>query len=322
MEAKLLHQHTNTARTEMRIAHRSLMLSALIALHWIAARTCEAQSQVPRVFNGAPAAFWIFHPDTPGDQYGVFHFRRVVILDSKPDDFVVHISGDNRYRFFVNGQQVAAGPQRSDLLHWRYQTVDLAQHLRVGENVVAAVVWNWGAERPVAQFSYRTGFLLQGNGERESIVNTNQDWKVLHNSGYEPIPISSNDVGGYYASPPGESIDASHYPWGWQRTDYDDDGWSDAATITGWNAEITRLRGAHLTGEAWGWHLVPRSIPPMEESVVRYARVRRASGVEPSEAFLQGQGDLTIPANTRASLLLDQSHLTNAYAVLELSGGA
>ncbi|NIM47928.1 MAG: alpha-L-rhamnosidase [Gemmatimonadales bacterium] len=298
------------------------MLPATLLLQWIVSSTCEAQSQAQRVFDGAPAAFWIFHPDIPGDQYGVFHFRRVLGLDAVPDQFVVHVSADNRYRLFVNGQQVAAGPQRSDLLHWRYQTVDLAPHLRAGDNVLAALVWNWGPERPVAQFSYRSGFLLQGNSEREAIANTDRDWKVLHNAGYEPIPIRSSDVGGYYAAPPGESLRASLYPWGWEEVDYQDETWSSAATIAGWNAEITRLRGMHQTGEAWGWHLVPRSIPAMEERMVRYATVRRASGVAAHEDFLDGRGDLRVPPHTSASIVLDQSFLTNAYAVLRVSGGS
>jgi hypothetical protein len=301
---------------------RTPILLAFVLLHGSTPRPCEAQSDGPRVFSAAPAAYWIFHPGVPRDQYGVFHFRRVVTLENAPETFVAHVSADNRYRFFVNGQQVAAGPQRSDLMHWRYQTVDLAPYLHAGENVLGAIVWNWGAERPVAQFSYQTGFLLQADGEREAIANTNQDWKVLHDAGYEPIPIRSSDVGGYYAAPPGESVNGSLYPWGWEQEDYDDREWLNAATITGWNAEITRLRGSHQTGEAWGWHLVPRSIPPMEERVVRYARVRRASGVAPDDHFLQGRDDLTVPPNTRASLLLDQSHLTNAYSVLHVSGGA
>ncbi|OGU07055.1 MAG: hypothetical protein A2W29_11570 [Gemmatimonadetes bacterium RBG_16_66_8] len=207
-------------------------------------------------------------------------------------------------------------------MHWRYETLDLAPYLRAGRNVLAAIVWNWGSERPVAQFSYHTGFLLQGDGARESIANTNDEWKVLHNEGYESVPVRAGDVGGYYAAPPGESVNGSLYPWGWEQADYDDERWSNAATVTGWNAEITRLRGSHQTGEAWGWHLVPRSIPPMEERIVRYAHVRRASGVAPDDGFLLGRTDLTIPPNSRASLLLDQSHLTNAYAVLSVSGGA
>jgi len=104
----------------------------------------------------------------PGDSFTVFHARRTFELATKPARFVVHVSADNRYRLYVNGVQVASGPQRSDVTHWRYETVDLAPNLRAGRNVVAALVWNWGVARPVAQFSNRTGFLLQGNSALEA----------------------------------------------------------------------------------------------------------------------------------------------------------
>jgi alpha-L-rhamnosidase len=295
------------------------LLVALVA--GTTAQPCDAQAGTPQVFNGAPAAYWIFHPDVPRDQYGVFHFRRVIPLARVPAAFLVHLSADNRYRFFVNGRQVAAGPQRSDLMHWRYETVDLAPYLHVGDNVLAALVWNWGAERPVAQFTYHSGFLLQADDASAAIANTGQDWKVFHDAGYAPIPIRSQDVGGYYAAPPGESLRGDRYPWGWEQADYDDRAWANAGTITGWNAEITRLRGSHQNGEARGWQLVSRSIPPLEEHEVRFARVRRASGVAPDDGFLRGRGDLTVPSHTHASLLLDQAQLTNAYAVLNVSGG-
>ena len=274
---------------------------------------------MPTVFAGAPAALWVSPPDVPADAFGVFHFRRAFDLSARPDRFVVHVSADNRYRLFVNGQQVSSGPQRSDLMHWRYETVDLAPHLRAGRNVLAALVWNWGSERPVAQFSRRTAFLLQGDSEREAVVNTGPEWKVLHNTGYEPIPVRIED---YYAAPPGEAVDGRHMPWGWEQVDYSDDTWKPVAAGEGWRADRTQLRGTDLTGQAGGWQLVPRSLPPMEEKPVRFARVRRAQGIEPGDGFLRGTGDLVIPARSRTVLLLDQSHLTNAYAVLETTGGA
>jgi hypothetical protein len=282
-------------------------------------RAAEAQRPVPRVFEGAPAASWIAHPDVPGEAFGVFHFRRVLELPSRPEGFVVHVSADNRYRLFVNGQVVSSGPQRSDLMHWRYETVDLAPHLRAGRNVLAALVWNWGPSRPVAQFSHRTGFLLQGDSEREAAANTGPEWKVLHNAGYEPIPV---DVRAYYASPPGEAVDGRHYPWGWEQADYEGEGWMAVAAGVGRRAGRTQLRGTDSTGQAGGWQLVPRSIPPMEERPVRFARIRRAEGLEASDTFLQAAGDLVVPARTRGVMLLDQAHLTNAYAVLETSGGS
>ena len=50
--------------------------------------------------------------------------------------------------------------------------------------------------------------------------------------------------------------------------------------------------------------------------------MRRVSGVQATDAFLRGSGEVVVPARTRASLLLDQSHTTNAYPVLTFSGGA
>ena len=60
-------------------------------------------------------------------------------LDKQPERFQVFVSGDNRYKLYVNKQLVSIGPARSDLRHWNYATVDLAPYLRTGNNIVAAV---------------------------------------------------------------------------------------------------------------------------------------------------------------------------------------
>jgi alpha-L-rhamnosidase len=298
-------------------------------------------AQEPRVFDGAAPASWIAPPGVLGDSFTVFHARRAFDLASVPTHFVVHVSADNRYRLYVNGEQVSSGPQRSDVTHWRYETLDLAPHLHAGRNVIAALVWNWGAARPVAQFSNRTGFVLQGNGAAEAaLVNTGPGWKLLRDLAYAPIVITTATMGNYYAAAPGDSIDGARYPWGWERADYPDDSWlvvsprgttTDAAPLAAFDgadgrAIVGRVKRRAIPpgeyGEVSGWQLEPRSIPPMEERDQRFARVRRAVGVATDGAFLRGAGDLIIPARTTAVILLDQSHTTNAYPVLETSGGA
>ena len=248
---------------------RALLVATILSLLAGAAAPALAQFQRPTVFNGAPAAPWISPPNAPGNEIGVFHFRRVFELESVPASFTVHISADNRYRLFLNGEQISSGPQRSDLMHWRYETVDLAPHLQAGRNVLAALVWNWGAERPVAQFSRRTAFLLQGDGPTEAAVNTGPEWKVLRNDGYAAIPVRGPAAGGYYASPPGEAVDGSRYPWGWEELDFADEGWGAAAAGQGFRASRTQPRASNPFGGAGDWQLVPRSIPPMEEKPIR-----------------------------------------------------
>ncbi|HMA21684.1 MAG TPA: alpha-L-rhamnosidase C-terminal domain-containing protein, partial [Gemmatimonadaceae bacterium] len=215
---------------------------------------------------------------------------------------------------------LASGPQRSVVTHWRYETLDLAPQLHAGRNVIAALVWNWGAARPVAQHSHRTGFLLQGNSPSEApLINTGTGWKVLRDSAYAPIIVTTASMGNYYAAAPGDSIDGTRYPWGWESTNYVDDAWSAAG-------ELGRGKWQGMSpgeyGEISGWQLAPRSIPPMEEREQRLDRVRRATGVQTDGGFLRASGDLAIPSRTTASILIDQSHTTNAYPRLETSGGA
>ena len=174
----------------------------------------DAQQPMPTVFSGAPSAAWVSPPDVAPDGFGVFHFRRTFSLPAKPDRFVIHVSADNRYRLFANGEMVSSGPQRSDLMHWRYETVDLAPHLRPGRNVLAALVWNWGAERPVAQFSRRSALPGPRRQSGASPWSTPaRSGRCFRNAGYAPIPVR---LGTYYASPPGEAVDGRHMPWGWE----------------------------------------------------------------------------------------------------------
>ncbi len=268
----------------------------------------------PRLLKNRWDARWISHPTADLTDYGVYHFRKTVTLEKAPERFVVHVSADNRYRLYVNGRSVSIGPERWDLPHWRFETVDLAPHLKAGENVIAAVVWNFGEHKPWGQFSWRTGFILQGDGEREAVINTDASWKVIKNEAYSPIPVNPQTMGTFVVVGPGEEIDGARYPWGWLQADYDDGGWPAPKLL-----EPGKPRGFHDAGTQW--LLTPRQIPPMEEILQRIAAVRRASGVKAHDGFLTGRKPLEIPAHTKATLLLDNGALTTAYPELRLSGG-
>ncbi|MFB6097696.1 MAG: alpha-L-rhamnosidase N-terminal domain-containing protein, partial [Salinibacter sp.] len=268
------------------------------------------------------SAQWIAHPEADGTSFGVFHFRRRLEVESRPESLVVHTSADNRYQLFVNGTQVSRGPARGEIPHWRFETTDIAPQLRPGTNVLAAVVWNFGAHRPVAQQSYETGFLLQADDESWEALNTDEDWRVSRNEAYTPIPRGEQDLpeGTYFVVGPGERVEARHYPWGWSTTDFDDSDWSAARTLRhGMPKEGPR---ADTSGIYEAWRLVPRAIPRMTAEPQRFARVRRTKNVEGAEGLLTGETSLTISPETTASLLFDQEVLTTAYPELIVSGGA
>src|SRR5882757_5215298 len=76
----------------------------------------------------------------------VVYFRKSFTLAEKPSRFIIHISGDSRYRLFINGQYAGEGPQISDLRHYRFESLDISDLLIAGKNTAAIQVWNLGEE--------------------------------------------------------------------------------------------------------------------------------------------------------------------------------
>ena len=287
----------------------------LLLLSGLARFGVQAQTRVtaiPKALQTEPwPAQWIAVPGAPANGYGVYHFRKILTIAAKPTSFIVHVSGDNRYKLFVNGQLVSLGPARSDVPHWSFETVDLAHFLTEGKNSLAAIVWNFGSFSPFAQHSFRTGFIVQGNGPDEQQANTGLSWKCRQNRGYTPLPT---DLHTFFQVGPGDEVQLSQYPWGWESATYDDGQWPKAEAIkpgTTWNLNIGFDN----------WTLTPRSIPAIEMTPERIVRLRKAEGVTVPPGFPQRVVPVRIPARTKAVLLLDQTHLTTAYPTLTISGG-
>ncbi|MEI9975715.1 MAG: alpha-L-rhamnosidase N-terminal domain-containing protein [Ignavibacteriota bacterium] len=276
----------------------------------IAALICGAATafaQLPPAWT----ARWIDVPGAGAQDYGVYHFRRTFDLAAKPASFPIHVSGDNRYELYANGVRVSWGPARGDLRHWRYETVDIASHLQQGRNVLAAVVWNDGPHKAVAQISLQTAFVLQGN---DPAVNTNKNWKCFIDKAYTAQPLPRDQSTGYYALAANEKVDGQLYPWGWHRPDFDDSTWPTAHEI-----------GSALlvsTSDQSPLRMLEESPIRLEEQTVEhFAKVRQSTPPGASEGFLNGGAPLVIPANSKTSLLLDQGYETTAFPEMTTSGG-
>jgi alpha-L-rhamnosidase len=277
----------------------------------------RAFSQVaPNLLKSAWPAKWVIVPGTPPHDYGVYHFRRTFVLEKVPTPFVVHVTADNRYRLFLNGNFIACGPARGDLNHWRYETLDLSPYLKEGHNALAAVVWNDGVYEAVAQFSSQTGFLMQGDSEESKIVNTGPDWFGVLDRAYRPL-VAANPLSAYSAIPPGELLEGSSYPWGWERNAFDDGNWRGVEALNHGAGAPRDVRDGPNR-----WMLTPRTIPPMEETPQRFSSTRQEAGVKIPAAFPEKAGAFQVVAKSHARFLLDQGHLTTAFPELLVSGGA
>lgn len=264
------------------------------------------------LYKGRWPAEWISPDGSDTNTYTVCHFRKSFNLDSLPSRFVVHVSADNRYKLYVNGEFAGTGPSGSDIYNWNFETLDISPYLVQGENTIAAVVWNFADKRPVAQMTFgKTGFILQGNSAIERGADTGSSWLCLRNDAYSPY---ERPVLGYYAAGACELFDASAYPWGWYLPDYDDSSWEHAVPL---------IEGAMKGSMDYpGWQLVPDPLrQPSVSEVCRIPVLRRAVGADVPEGFPMERERVTIPPYTEAEILLDNKELQAGYMSLVFSGG-
>lgn len=259
----------------------------------------------------APAP-WIAYPTANTTGYGVFHFRKAVSLDSVPAELLIHVSADNRYNLFVNGQRVAYGPAKGDLQTYKYDIVDLAPYLQPGTNQLAALVYNAGKDKPMAFLSAQTAFMLRPAEPRYHFFSTANGWRAYRNPAYQPVTyqemlFDERWFYGYYACGPGDRLRADLYPWGWEAAGFDDSLWPPAERL-------------HFEGRA-PWQLVPRNIPFMDDFIERPARIRLVEGMDQPLDLQVGRTSITVPPRRQVKILYDYNVFTMGYPELTVTGG-
>jgi alpha-L-rhamnosidase len=287
------------------------------------------------------SAKWISYAYDPRQDLGVFAFRNRLNVTTAPNQLLVRVSADNRYKLYVNGHMVSFGPQRGDQRHWFYETVDLAPWLQEGENWIAALVWNFGWMAPMAQHTVRTGFVLDVLDETEiprlgegswtpstvtpdkgpesglsselEALRTPGKWEVARLDGWS-FDMMHSGVGEFYIDiGPGEIYDAGRIPSDWEIGRPGGE-WRSPHVISG--AEV---RGAN--GGGTPWMLTLRSLPSMRyRSRIEPPRVRRGFV---GDSGGPGDGEpLSAAMNLEAGqkLLLDYTELLCAFPRLKASG--
>jgi hypothetical protein len=305
---------------------------------WIRTLTCGVLIAAPVARAEAPArrpisdavlhrqwkGQWIACAAAPERDAGVYRFRKVLDLPAVPSRFVIHVSGDQRFVLFANGTRVGIGPSRGDLDYWRFETFDLAPSLKGGKNLLVALVWNFGTRAPAAQVTDRTGFVVQGDGTDEAIADTDASWQCAPEPGHQPWPeglVPLRQIGTYFVVGPGERLDAARYDWSWDRLPEPGDppgAWKPAVAY-GAPSPRTILEAPGYALSPEGRLLVPDELPPMEYRPVPAGSVVRSSGAAVAEGF--PEKPTTIPANAKATILLDRRALVAAYPELVFSGG-
>jgi hypothetical protein len=101
---------------------------------------------------------------------------------TNPLDIELHVSADERYWLFWNGEMIATGPEKGDEDHWPFDSIKC--HFDEGHHTLVAQVWSLGDERAFAQHSVRPGFLLATTEFPDQFNTGAADWVGKRLGGY------------------------------------------------------------------------------------------------------------------------------------------
>lgn len=240
-----------------------------------------------------------------------------------------HVTADERYDLFLDGERVGRGSERGDVTHWFFETYEVA--LSAGPHTLVARVWSLGDQAPYAQMSLHHGFLLSPQEEAYwDLLGTGRaPWEAKKLDGYTFVdPLAAWGTGANVL------IEGEKYAWGFEKGD--GEGWRPVEVLE------PGADALHYANDHAPMHLLlPASLPPMLERPWLHATVRLVAAIPslqthalpirqadnlPQEAdawqqLLNAQKPLSIPPHTRRRVLLDMQNYVCAYPELLVSGG-
>jgi hypothetical protein len=280
------------------------------------------------------------HDSRPWNVYA--YFRRAFELAAKPKSAAVRVSADARYTLLVNGRRVHQGPARGYPGAYPYDTLEIADALRPGPNVICAIVHQFGVPTVLGVYRDAAGFLCDGVievGDASVALHTPGGWWCRQARGWRQDAARLGERLGFQ-----EHFDAGEDPGGWGEPDHQADeksGWHAPVSVgpagchpwTGIEARAVPLLADHperfkaVVGQFSGENARGYKIA---DDVYRLSagetRKREKSLLENPGAMLDDGGDVTTvtpPAEGKfAMVVLDLGQTRAGHVVLDIADAA
>jgi alpha-L-rhamnosidase len=291
-------------------------------------------------------AQWIWL--SKGNSANAMLARRNFVLDAQPDAAEIKITATDRYSLFINGQFVGRGPARCAPHHQSFDTYDVRDILKEGNNNISVKVHFLKTERYSYQHDLRPGLLSQldmGTGDGSFSIITDKNWKVKADLSW----IDDTPVMARFHHFEADRIDFREAESDWNKIQFKDSGWANAYPLLrneGWPS-VQKNELAHPLTPPWTT-LVRRDIPYLKEAFLPAQKVTNFDKInlankEPNGAlvtnavdlfgssdlqlkeFTDKQGTITLPKTGEAEcwlLIYDFGELKNSFAQLDIQAAA
>ncbi len=186
----------------------------------------------PQSFSTAVEDDWISTRGIWGklDEQYVF-LRSEFLLSDNIEKVIVNVTAASPqkskqyvYNMYINGELIGLGPNvmNGELLY--YNTYDITDCVRTGENVITSINYTEEIGAFLCQMT-----VFYEDGSKEIIINSgdnNKQWKYYN--GDNVYGIDKAIMNTSYYTVHHECIDGTVYPHGWNDIDFDDSSWKNA----------------------------------------------------------------------------------------------
>lgn len=130
---------------------------------------------------------------------------------------IVRISADDYFTLYINGQFVASGPSSCYPFEQYVMELDVSEHLKSGQNLIAVQVYYDGAQSPSrVSGNNRQGFIFELEVDGVIVLTSGDRFRCLCPAGASYLRE---------AGPTVETLDLRSYPAQWMQPKFDDSGW-------------------------------------------------------------------------------------------------
>jgi alpha-L-rhamnosidase len=159
--------------------------------------------------------------------------RKKIIVKPDLTKATINITADSRYKLFINGKYIGRGINRCESNFWYYNSYDISNLLKAGENVIAISARFYGWD-----FAFYNTPEYPGSGDKNGALGgvifdvelkygdkiewegSGLETKIIKNPGQKSdVPLKGGCLGFI------EEYDSTKVPKEWNEVDFDDSEW-------------------------------------------------------------------------------------------------
>ncbi len=266
---------------------------------------------------------WITVEKLDKRKASVLLFRRKIVLDSRPEDAIIQISADSRYKLYINDQFAEAGPCKGDREVWYYDEVNIASYLQKGTNTIAVEVLYYPEEHGKGSYSiFRTGhpgLYVHGSiqtDEEQIDISADERWRCIVDHGVEIIPESEIFAPLQLLENRKQDPEILF----WKKNIYDDHNWESAVYDKTLNLQISP--GNLLKREIPYLYRVRKQFKSCRWMIKDLDSSKNEKDIAKEEwTFSTGKDSFTVSPKQRLTIEFDAGEEETGYLNLFIAGG-